>query len=151
VEDGVTEDHEQDRTEERDTTARPVTAAARRERRASARGESTTPRGVEDKVPAGARPRRGRQAEADSARTLSKEEQGIKTPRRNRQEKQPGAISRLAKFIREVVAELRKVIWPTRKQQVTYTVVVLVFVAFVVALVSSLDLLFAKGVFWIFA
>jgi preprotein translocase subunit SecE len=151
VEDGVTEDHEQDRTEERDTTARPVTAAARRERRASARGESTTPRGVEDKVPAGARPRRSRPAEADGTRTLSKEEQGIKTPRRNRQDKQPGPISRLAKFIREVVAELRKVIWPTRKQQITYTVVVLVFVAFVVALVSSLDLLFAKGVFWIFA
>src|SRR5215469_13192116 len=53
VEDGVTEDHEQDRTEERDTTARPVTAAARRERRASARGEMAKRGGVEDRVPAG--------------------------------------------------------------------------------------------------
>jgi preprotein translocase subunit SecE len=150
VEDGVTEDHEQDRTEERDTTARPVTAAARRERRASARGESTTARGVEDKVPAGTRPRRSRPADA-TAKTLSKEEQGIATPRRNRQDKQPNVFSRLARFTREVIGELRKVIWPTRKQQITYTVVVLVFVAVVVALVSSLDLLFAKGVFWIFA
>ena len=31
-------------------------------------------------------------------------------------------------FIRQVVAELRKVIWPTRKELVTYTSVVLVFV-----------------------
>jgi preprotein translocase subunit SecE len=151
VEDGVTEDHEQDRTEERDTTARPVTAAARRERRASARGESTTARGVEDKVPTGARSRRTRPTDAAAASTLSKEEQGIATPKRNRPDKQPNVISRLARFIREVVGELRKVIWPTRKQQITYTVVVLVFVAVVVALVSSLDLLFAKGVFWIFA
>ena len=50
-----------------------------------------------------------------------------------------------------MVGELRKVIWPTRKQQVTYTIVVLVFLAVVVAIVSGLDLLFDKGVFWIFA
>ena len=50
-----------------------------------------------------------------------------------------------------MVSELRKVIWPTRKQQITYTIVVLVFVSFIVALVSGLDLLFDKGVFWIFS
>jgi len=33
------------------------------------------------------------------------------------------------KFIREVISELAKVIWPTRRQQITYTIVVLVFVA----------------------
>jgi preprotein translocase subunit SecE len=48
------------------------------------------------------------------------------------------------RFIREVWAELRKVIWPTRKQMVTYTTVVLVFVIFMVALVSGLDLAFGK-------
>jgi preprotein translocase subunit SecE len=152
VEDGVTEDHEQDRTEEHDTPARPVTAAARRERRASARGETGPKRGVEDKVPAGARTRRGRAAaEAESTKTLSKEAQGIATPKRNRAEKQPSLFARLNRFVREVIAELRKVIWPTRKQQITYTVVVLVFVAVVVAFVSGLDVLFAKGVFAIFA
>lgn len=146
----MTEDHEQDRTEERDTTARPVTAAARRERRASARGE-TGKRGVEDKVPTGARQRRTRPTDATGPQTRSKQDQGIATPKRDRQEKQPGLISRFARFVREVIAELRKVIWPTRKQQITYTVVVLVFVAVVVAFVSGLDVLFAKGVFWIFA
>ena len=33
---------------------------------------------------------------------------------------------------------------------VTYTIVVIVFVSFMVALVWALDLLFAKGVLWVF-
>ena len=148
----MTEDHEQDRTEARDTTSRPVTAAARRERRAAARGETApAKRRAEDKVPAGAKSRRSRPVDADGAKTLSKEERGIATPKRDGQNKQPGVFSRLIRFIREVIAELRKVIWPTRRQQITYTIVVLVFVAVVVAFVSGLDLLFAKGVFAIFA
>jgi preprotein translocase subunit SecE len=56
----------------------------------------------------------------------------------------------LRRFLREVVAELRKVIWPGRRELITYTTVVIVFVAFMVALVSGLDLLFAKGVLAVF-
>ena len=59
-------------------------------------------------------------------------------------------FKRLLKFLREVVAELRKVIWPNRKQMVTYTAVVLVFVVFMVAFISGLDLAFVKGVDWLF-
>ena len=59
-------------------------------------------------------------------------------------------LSRLVRFLREVVAELRKVIWPTRNQLVTYTIVVLVFVSFMVALVSLLDFLFGRGVLFLF-
>jgi preprotein translocase subunit SecE len=54
------------------------------------------------------------------------------------------------RFLREVVAELRKVIWPGRRELITYTTVVIVFVAFIVALVSGLDLLFAQGVIAVF-
>ncbi|MGH3435687.1 MAG: preprotein translocase subunit SecE, partial [Sciscionella sp.] len=50
----------------------------------------------------------------------------------------------------EVVAELTKVIWPTRKQMITYFTVVLVFLVVMVAFVFGLDVLFSKGVFWIF-
>ena len=50
----------------------------------------------------------------------------------------------------KVVAELRKVIWPGRRELVTYTTVVIIFVAFIVALVAGLDLLFAKGVLAVF-
>ncbi|MCA1481672.1 preprotein translocase subunit SecE, partial [Bradyrhizobium sp. NBAIM08] len=47
----------------------------------------------------------------------------------------------IGRFLREVVAELRKVIWPGRRELITYTTVVIVFVAFMVALVAGLDIL----------
>ncbi|WP_243640436.1 preprotein translocase subunit SecE [Nocardioides jejuensis] len=53
-------------------------------------------------------------------------------------------------FYRQVLAELRKVVWPTREQLVTYFFVVLVFVVVMCALVSVLDLAFGKLVFSIF-
>jgi preprotein translocase subunit SecE len=56
----------------------------------------------------------------------------------------------LGRFLREVVAELRKVIWPGRRELITYTTVVIIFVAVMVALVAGLDLLFAKGVIAVF-
>ena len=54
-------------------------------------------------------------------------------------------------FYRQVVAELRKVVWPTQEQLVTYFIVVMVFVIFMMTLVSLLDLGFGKLVFAIFA
>ena len=52
-----------------------------------------------------------------------------------------------ALFFRQMVAELRKVIWPTRKELVTYTVVVVVFVVVMATIVTLLDLGFTKLVF----
>ncbi|GLY91269.1 preprotein translocase subunit SecE [Actinoallomurus iriomotensis] len=46
-------------------------------------------------------------------------------------------------FYRQVVAELRKVIWPTRHELVTYTTVSLIFVIIVLAIVFGLDNLFS--------
>ena len=53
-------------------------------------------------------------------------------------------------FIRQIVAELRKVIWPTRNALVTYTVVCLVFVVVMATYVTLLDVGFAKLMFWVF-
>jgi len=61
-----------------------------------------------------------------------------------------GLFSRIGLFYRQVVGELRKVIWPTRKELGTYTSVVLVFVVAVTTIVAVLDLLFTKGVLWVF-
>ncbi|RIV38725.1 preprotein translocase subunit SecE [Micromonospora radicis] len=61
-----------------------------------------------------------------------------------------GLFGRIARFIREVVAELRKVIWPTRKELLTYTGVVIAFVTVMLAIVAVLDFAFAKGVLWVF-
>lgn len=57
---------------------------------------------------------------------------------------------RVIRFLREVVAELRKVIWPTRSQLIRYTIVVLIFVSIMVAFVALLDLVFAQGVTFLF-
>jgi len=53
-------------------------------------------------------------------------------------------------FFRQVVAELRKVVWPTQQQLITYFFVVLVFVIVLMTLVSVLDLAFGKLVFEVF-
>ena len=53
-------------------------------------------------------------------------------------------------FYRQVMAELRKVVWPTQQQLVTYFIVVMVFVLVLIALVSVFDLAFGKAVFAVF-
>lgn len=53
-------------------------------------------------------------------------------------------------YLKQVVAEMRKVIWPNRKQMVSYTGVVLAFLVFMVALIGAVDLGLAKLVLLIF-
>lgn len=57
-------------------------------------------------------------------------------------EKKPGFFARIALFIRQVFAELRKVVTPTRQELVKFTAVVLGFVIVMMAIVYGLDLLF---------
>jgi preprotein translocase subunit SecE len=91
-------------------------------------------------------------ARRSAARAGISEAKGAATPKRAAATtvKRPNMFARFGRFLREVVAELRKVIWPSRNQMVTYTIVVIAFVAFMVALVGVLDLLFAKGVLAVF-
>lgn len=56
-----------------------------------------------------------------------------------------------ALFYKQSVGELRKVVWPTRQQLVTYTIVVLVFVMIMIGIVFALDQAFSKLVFFLFA
>lgn len=65
-------------------------------------------------------------------------------------EERGNIFQRAGRFYRQVVAELRKVVWPSRKQLTTYTAVVLVFVSFIIAVVSLFDLVLAKVTFWVF-
>lgn len=67
----------------------------------------------------------------------------VKTSRGN-------VFSRLALFIRQVVAELRKVIWPTRKELVSYTTVVMVFVVIMASIIAGLDYVFTRAVLFVF-
>jgi preprotein translocase subunit SecE len=64
--------------------------------------------------------------------------------------RKPSFPARIALYNRQVVSELRKVIWPTRNELVTYTIVSVVFVVAMVAFVGFLDYLFTKLVFAMF-
>jgi len=61
-----------------------------------------------------------------------------------------GIFSQFALFLRQVIVELRKVIWPTRKELITYTTVVIIFVVIVAIIVAVLDYVFTMGVLAIF-
>ncbi len=65
-------------------------------------------------------------------------------------EEKLGIFARVGLYYRQVLSELKKVVWPTRNMLTTYTAVVLVFVAFIIAVVSVIDLILTKVVFWVF-
>ena len=53
-------------------------------------------------------------------------------------------------FVREVVAELQKVNWPTRQEVISYSLVVLVASVVIAAIIFALDLVFTKAVLALF-
>ena len=72
------------------------------------------------------------------------------TSARTGREQRAGRASRVRLFVRQVVAELKKVVRPTRNELLTYFSVVLVFVCAVMTYVSLLDFGFGKLVLWVF-
>ncbi len=64
--------------------------------------------------------------------------------------KRLGLFGRIALFVRQVVAELKKVVTPTRSELMTYVAVVIVFVLVVMAFVTALDFGFGKIVLLVF-
>jgi preprotein translocase subunit SecE len=81
------------------------------------------------------------------------EARGALTPGRggaDQPERKERLPARVSLFYRQVIAELRKVIWPTRRELVVYTCVVLVFVIIVITYITGLDLLFGELVLRVF-
>ena len=115
-------------------------------------GSSDTDDAAASSRPTGKRPGRRSSAAADSSAATTVAATGASPAPAKKVEKprKENLFKRFRRFLREVLAELRKVIWPNRKQMVTYTTVVLVFVAFMVAFIFGLDLAFVKGVTWLF-
>jgi preprotein translocase subunit SecE len=72
------------------------------------------------------------------------------TDRVRRDSDRPGRIRGIGTFYKQVVSELRKVIWPTRQELVTYTTVVVVFVLIITVIVALFDLAFSKAVLSVF-
>ena len=61
-----------------------------------------------------------------------------------------GFFGRILLFVRQVFAELSKVVTPTRKELVRFTITVLVFVVIMIIIVTALDLLFGRAALWVF-
>ena len=86
--------------------------------------------------------------ETSSTSATSKPDRGTGA---RRPERRKSPLGRLGLFYRQIIAELRKVVWPTRNELMTYTSVVIVFVAIIVAIVATLDYGFGKLVMAVFA
>ena len=73
----------------------------------------------------------------------------VANAKREREERR-GPFARIALFIRQVFTELSKVVRPTRRELLSFTGVVIVFVIIMMALVYGLDFVFATVVAWVF-
>lgn len=58
---------------------------------------------------------------------------------KNSAEKKPGIFFRMRRYFKEVVSELKKTVWPTRKDVVKYTGVVLAFIVAFAVVVGAMD------------
>lgn len=54
--------------------------------------------------------------------------------------KKPNMFKRILKYLKEVLSELKRVNWPSRKDLISYTVAVLVFIIAMAIVVGLLDL-----------
>ena len=52
----------------------------------------------------------------------------------------PGRAARVSNFYRDVVAEMKKVTWPDRKQVQQATIAIIAFVLFIGAIITIMDL-----------
>jgi preprotein translocase subunit SecE len=62
---------------------------------------------------------------------------------------QIAAVGRLKEFVEEVLAEFRKVTWPSRQELVNSTVVVIVVTVVLAFFLGAVDIALARVVEWI--
>ena len=62
-----------------------------------------------------------------------------------KKDKKPNIFVRFGRFCKDVVAELKRVSWPSKKELVSYTLAVLAFVAVASLIIGVLDMVFGEG------
>jgi preprotein translocase subunit SecE len=85
-------------------------------------------------------------------RAMKKQESA---PKKAPQVKPPGSPGKKERtkprqFLKEVIAELRKVAWPTRQEVVAYSIVVVVATVVIATVIFGLDYAFTKAVLALF-
>lgn len=56
------------------------------------------------------------------------------------------ALQKIRQYITDSYQELKRVVWPTRSQMVSHTIIVIVFSVAVAVFLGALDLLFNYGI-----
>jgi preprotein translocase subunit SecE len=92
----------------------------------------------------------GKQDPPASTTAAKENSKPAKKKSRTKKADKPGLFARFALFLRQVAAELRKVIWPTRSELINYTTVVLIFVVIMALILAVYDFAFARAVFFVF-
>ncbi|WP_448073425.1 preprotein translocase subunit SecE [Georgenia yuyongxinii] len=87
---------------------------------------------------------------SESASATSGRPERARSASEEKDVKKRGIFGRIALFFRQVIAELKKVVRPTRSELMTYFVVVLAFVLAIGVFVGLLDLGFGQLVLWVF-
>lgn len=75
---------------------------------------------------------------------------GSKADKNSPSAKKPNIFARIALFVRQVIAELKKVVTPTRKEFANYWTTVVVFVLIMMAFVLAIDFVIGKGTNFLF-
>ena len=70
---------------------------------------------------------------------------GKKKPAAKTGEKEPGLLQKIRQFFREVKVELKKVTWPSRKETIASTSVVLVVVILVAVYLGVVDIILSRA------
>ncbi|MGB3698222.1 MAG: preprotein translocase subunit SecE [Gordonia sp. (in: high G+C Gram-positive bacteria)] len=96
----------------------------------------------EELRPSGKRSARGRRAGAAGSATAVAERTSSPVVTDTRESRNP--FVRIWIFLKQVVSEMRKVVWPTRNEMVNYSIAVFVFVVLITAMTAGLDIGFAK-------
>jgi len=58
-------------------------------------------------------------------------------------------LSRIARFFRDYRSEARKIVWPTKKQTIKNTNIVVIVMIAVAVLIGMLDGVFVNGIQWL--
>lgn len=124
-----------------ETAVRPQRPTGKRSRQRAEDGEGDESAGADGSATAG----KGQKARKGKATAKAEK---AKRPKKPGSSASPFVF--VYNYLKQVVAEMRKVIWPNRKQMLTYTSVVLAFLAFMVALVGLADFGLTKLVLLVF-
>ncbi len=70
---------------------------------------------------------------------MAEKKEKVKKPKKERKK------GRIKQFFKEVIGELKKLSWPSKKDLVSYTLAVIGFIALMAVVIYVLDLAFSEG------